>query len=296
MRLQHLLISAIFIGFSVTSVAQTLSIPYAPPATVDGVVSPAEWDSAVQVEIRYGANPGARVRIMHDSTNLFILFTGSLESGNRFPEILIDPNFDRSPIWMNDDWWFHVSATDCAYQGQPQNYDSCIAMATSWTGVPNMSPGPAMVDTIEIMIPLAKLGKDISSIDSFGLCAEMLRFNGGYDYWPIGAHIDTPRTWSKAVLKKPAPVSSSVKEIPEVNSSVFPNPCRDGNVSITWSDATVSEIQIADLLGNVVKQKFVPGQFKTNLNIDNLSEGVYLLWCYSGDGELLNSRKLVVAR
>ncbi len=292
-----LLISALFSFFSVTLVAQTIEIPYASPPVVDGERTGSEWDSIPSYPIYYGSSLGCNVLICHDSTAFYLLYEGYIETALKFPELLIDADFDRSGRWEQDDWWFHVSATDCVFQGQNQNYDSCITQPTSWWGMPNMIRQSWKVDTVEMYIPFSKIGKTINDLDSIGICFEMMSAMGGaYSYFPPNAHIDTPRTWSKAVIERPEPISTHILELESLEAKIYPNPSSSGQVKLSWTGTAVESIKVGDILGNTILDRPVAGFSSTSIDLGNQPEGVYLVWFYSKSGELLDTSKVAVLR
>src|SRR5687767_5395371 len=111
----------IIISFSPVNAQLIINVPYGAASTIDGTFSPGEWDDANMLVLT--ASPQTKVLYKHDSSNFYIAFAGNLQSGNKFPEILLDINNAKTSGWQDDDWWFHVSATDCEYKAEYGNYD-----------------------------------------------------------------------------------------------------------------------------------------------------------------------------
>lgn len=250
----------------------TLLIPHAATPVIDGSAAPAEWDAAVGLELPIlNGSKKIAVRLMHDSASLHIAFWGPLESANiRFPEVLLDINHDRSAAWLPDDWWFHVSASDCEHRGQYGNYDSCALERPDWTARNNFSPGLPKTDTVEIQLPFATLGIDLQSTDTIGIALVATNTASVWDMWPAGAGRLSPATWSNAVFGE-AGVSGVAGADAGATLRVFPNPARDR----VWVPAG-SDVELFDLNGRLVL-----AQSDTNrLEVGQLPPGVYFLCLY----------------
>src|SRR5688572_2663346 len=106
--------------------AQTFIIPEGTTPVMDGAVNSGEWSDADSVTINISASVECKVLFKHDCSNLYLAYLDNLESmAALFPEVLIDVNNSKSASWEADDWWFHVSATDCYYQGAYAVYSNC---------------------------------------------------------------------------------------------------------------------------------------------------------------------------
>lgn len=253
--------------------SQVIYIPFSSAPNLDGKVGSAEWNAAnaVNISIQGGSN-AIPVFFMHDSSSIYIAYQGNLQSSNiRFPEVLIDLENDKSAGWMNDDWWFHVSATDCEYQGQHSNYDSCMLVRPNWTGVPNFNQSPPPTDTVEIAIPFATIGLDLSVHDTIGISFEVATLNT-WEYWPSGADIDIPSTWGSAVFKS---ISTGISEKNGVEElRIFPNPARD--YIMVQGLQKAADYIITDLTGKTV----LGGRISPNENrisVEGLNPGVYVV-------------------
>lgn len=180
-----------------------LEIPFAAPAEIDGIIDVGEWDDAVQRQFVIGNQVAVTVMIKHDGANLlaaYLYYFGGEES-LCFPEVLIDAENDKSENWMSDDWWFHVSGTDCEANGTYDIWDDCSVEQPDWEGVPNfeMVPEPPILDTFELRIPFTKLGVGVN--DTLGLAIRVESVPSLYGYWPPGAAVESPATWAVGILK-----------------------------------------------------------------------------------------------
>jgi hypothetical protein len=266
-----LLIIIFFIG---STHAQTvIEIPFGSTPIVDGTLSTMEWSDSDSVIIDIPGDP-ITILYKHDSINLHFAFLGRLESAFRFPEILIDANNDKSPTWQSDDWWFHVSATDCESQGQHNNYDSCQLVRPNWTAVNNITAGAPITDTIEIQVPLNTINVDINTVDTIGITFETTTFSA-WNYWPLNADINTPSTWGNAVFLSPY---ASTIEQGNLNDQItlYPNPASD-HFNINFGAFSSYQITLQDVSGKLLFTKFVQGiEEKIELPI-GLSKGIYLI-------------------
>lgn len=261
----------------------TLLIPYAATPVIDGSVAPGEWENAAAVEVPIlNGSKKVAVRLMHDSARLHIAFWGPLESANiRFPEVLIDVEHNKSAAWLPDDWWFHVSASDCEHQGQYGIYDSCAAERPNWTARNNFSPGLPKTDTVEIQIPFALPGIDLQQTDSIGIAFVATNTASAWDMWPAGANRLSPATWGNAVFGE-AGVSGVVYAGEALR--IFPNPVHDR----LWVPAG-SDAELFDLNGRRVLE-----QSNTDrLELAQLPRGVYLLRLRHGRGQEVVLRTLI---
>jgi len=180
---------------------QILIRPGTPPV-LDGRVGLAEWCDASG--IRFCAEDDLEVQVLfkHDATHLYVAFVyGENTPGAvAIPEMAVDTALDRSVAWSGDDWWFHVSASDCEANGRYDLYTNCAVDHGDWSGVPNFLPSPDSkpIDAFEIRIPLAKLG--LSAGDSIGIAFSVLYNTERRSTWPFGASFDSPATWTRATI------------------------------------------------------------------------------------------------
>lgn len=259
----------------------TICIPYGKSASIDGVISAGEWDDAdsVQIVIDYNLTT---IKYKHDSLNLYFAYLGHLQSAARVPEVVLDLSNDKSLTWHTDDWWFHVSATDCESQGTPNNFNNCQIVQPGWEGVPNMTTGPPFIDTIEIRISLAKISLSLS--DTIGIAFDITNTFDEWNFWPSGANINNPSTWATAYFcnNQPSGIyyyhTSPSKDI-MVNC---PNPF-NSSTTIRFSLPKTEHVtlKIFDILGRevatLVDEELNPGEHSVLYDTKDLPGGVY---CY----------------
>jgi hypothetical protein len=142
-----------------------LPIPFGPPAAIDGEVSPDEWATANLVtfsfEDVFGDSVSARVWLMHDGGSLQAAYAFERTNEEIFlaPELFLDTDNDKNSTLRSDDWWFHVSGSDCAAAGRYDDYSTCTWNADWETGPrPYEREEGKRLDTFEIRIPFPKLG------------------------------------------------------------------------------------------------------------------------------------------
>jgi len=275
------LLTAIII--SVTSFGQsTICIPYGSTPTIDGSQSAGEWSDANTTLLSIlGGTDDIEIYFKHDSLNLHLLFVGKLHSSFiRCPEVFLDINNDKGSTWQSDDWWFHVSATDCEYQGEHSNYANCELVRPNWTAANNFpSTAPPFADTIEIQIPFATVGIDINSGDTIGIAFDVTNTATLWEYWPTTADIDLPSTWANAVF------CGSILDIDQGfedhQFKIFPNP-NDGTFSIELNEAFMKDelpnLKLMNSLGEPVEIDFTYEAGLINVSArHDLSSGVYVL-------------------
>lgn len=284
-KISHLVLVTLIFHFQNLSGQAVLLIPYANTPTIDGLNAPGEWDAAGLVEIPILNNSKkVEVRFMHDSANLHIAFWGNLESSNvRFPEVLLDINYDKSASWHSDDWWFHVSATDCEFQGQYGNYVNCQVERPNWKAEKNFSPGLPKTDTVEIQIPFGTLGIDIQNIDTIGIAFLVTNTASAWEYWPLTANRNVPSTWSNAIFNGNGAVKTSEPDTRNL-VLVFPNPTT-GVVNVPAG----SDVAVFDVAGRLMLKKSDTDRF----DISHLASGMYVLRI-SGDVRQASEVKMIV--
>jgi len=178
-------------------------IPFGSAVVIDGTIEAGEWSDAVQRRFTVGSVVEITVMIKHDGANLLAAYYYQFGYGENlcFPELLIDVGNDKSQGWLSDDWWFHVSGTDCEAHGTYDVWNDCSVVQPDWLGVPNfdMVPEPPPLDTFEIRIPLTKIGIVVG--ETIGLAFRAECVTSLYGYWPPGAGVESPSVWSTAILK-----------------------------------------------------------------------------------------------
>lgn len=210
LRLAATLVTLACIQFTVSSAShapepdgQARIVPRGQPVTIDGSIAGAEWQDADSVSFAVGDSVNATVRLKHDGSNLLAVFVVRRvpDVGFCIPELLLDPNNDRSQATAADDWWFHVSAQACAAQGRIGDYSLC-ARTPDWGAARLYQIGgtPTAIDTIEVRIPFAKIG--VQAGRTFGLALRVeyqvpagSGWSGREGLWPAGAGASAPSTW-----------------------------------------------------------------------------------------------------
>ena len=178
-------------------------IPLGNKIAIDGIISEDEWNDAQKLEIIMSDRENVEVRLKHDGESLLFLF--ELHNPNVsnvvFPEILIDVNNDKSSSWNTDDWWFHISGSDCESKGEYEGgYSNCKVEQPDWYAVPNYPTDVAgMVNTIEVSIPFTKLG--ISETSLVGMCILVTNLSNLWKYWPDNSNKISPSSWCNAKLE-----------------------------------------------------------------------------------------------
>lgn len=272
--MKYIVILLLTIYYSYGYGQDKLTIPEGDTVKVDGVYNLAEWIDSDSVEITF-LNNTKKVRIYykHDGLNLLVCFKGNLESANvRFPEILIDPKNNRSTSYTNDDWWFHVSATDCEYKGAYGNYSNCALEKPSWKAVNNITPGTPVTDLVEIKIPFETIQLN-PSLDTFGICFLITNTSTAFNSYPSSSIRTNPSTWAKATLSYRFSGSNTSRKTP---FRVYPNPAKN-SLKINLDGKAVEEgipFQLIDPLGRMVLKGIYE---KRGIDISTLQSGIYFL-------------------
>jgi hypothetical protein len=177
-------------------------VPAGAAPDLDGEARAEEWSDAVGLQLSIESEITVQVRMKHDRRNLYVAFSFKDNPGRAlvFPELLIDSHHDKSARWAADDWWFHVSGTDCEARGTFSDYSRCEADHPDWKGVPNyeLSENPPPVEGIEIAITLEKIG--VMSDRPFGMSLTVELVPDKRAFWPEEAVLESPSTWGTAVL------------------------------------------------------------------------------------------------
>lgn len=258
------LLSALCIG-------QNTIVPSGTAVSVDGHFSVQEWSDAQQVNFPISAGYSTQVYFKHDANNLYVAFAGNLQTaGFYFPEIMIDANYSRSTSLEADDWWFHVSATDCEYQGAYGNYANCQVVRPNWTAAPNFQSGQVL-DTVEIEIPLSTIM--VNQHDTIGIAFLLNNFQVIKSYPDTANHLN-PSTWIRAVLD----ISTALPKQEQLNESLalFPNPTR-GQINFELKKG-MNRLLLYDLLGQELENRMIladAGSYQ--LNLDDYPPGIYFL-------------------
>lgn len=283
--MKSLLLFATATIIGIQTYAQGITIPYdTAPVTVDGRMSTNEWNKAASVAIIVSGTDSVQVYYKHDMAAMYFAFTGKLESANAlFPEVLFDPQLAKGNSWVNGQWWFHVSATDCDNNGGYGVYSNCKLVQPDWQGANNFAAGAPYTDTVEMKIPFSKIGFNPSSQNDMGIAFLVTNTATIYKLWPSAADKSVPSTWSHATISK---VPAGVKDATAGMVKVYPNPA---NTFLTVEgSAKGTEIRITDISGKTVLQQSYTGQ---PVNIQSIVPGIYNVMVYD-NGTLLLKHSL----
>jgi len=166
------------------------TIPFGGAVVVDGYMIQPQEGWSVPVGIK------------HDAEAITIAFAQLQPPGPPpfavFPELLIDVGNEKLEALGPDDWWFHVSATDCAAAGRYDDYDGCVLEARTWEA--NNFPSGELIDAVEIRIPLQTLGIDQRQPVEIGIALRLSDTQGYAAHWPLTADPATPSTWATVQL------------------------------------------------------------------------------------------------
>jgi len=178
-------------------------IPKGVEVQIDGYIEPSEWQDADTVHIHIAGEIDATILFKHDGTNFLCAYMYSFLAGEDFyiPELFFDTDNNKSINWLTDDWWFHISATDCEAHGTYDVYDDCSVEQPDWQGVPNFetTSNPPKIDTFEVRIPFSKI--NITPGDTIGIAFRILYFPQDYRYWPPEAVIENTSTWMEVLIE-----------------------------------------------------------------------------------------------
>lgn len=187
-----------------------LAIPLGPQATIDGTLSAGEWSAADSIRMVFedalGRPVTADVWVMHDGEALQVAYRldrADAEFGFA-PELFLDTDNDRASTLRPDDWWLHLSASDCAVSGRYNDYATCTANA-DWETGPKPSARPVGTRAFEMRFPLSRLSLAAGGRFGLGICVQHATWVSGEwvvarAFWPEGGSPDRPATWRAAQL------------------------------------------------------------------------------------------------
>lgn len=278
MRNKIILFLFLTLNIRLYSQVTNINFPCSTAPILNGHVGNGEWDAADTIYIPINGNKSVKVSVMCDRDHLFFLFAGNLESQIRFPEILLDMNNSKSASWQSDDWWFHVSATDCENQGAYGVYSNCLLVQPDWIGVNNITQGLPLTDTVEIAIPFSKIKQTSGILFNIGICFNLFNVVSATNTWPPSANINDPSTWANAVLPVPLCEPTALSEENSLSFiQVFPNPT-SGKITVNYTGQKeyTYDIELLNLSGQVIYSK------KVNSQVDHTPEltaspGIYFL-------------------
>lgn len=260
----------LFLGLISSSViAQNVIYPRVYNAVqIDGHLSAGEWDLQDYVGIDITPNVYSKAYYQYDVQYLYFAFTDHLGPQFRFPEVLLDLNLDRDTAFASDDWWFHVSATDCEYQGAYGVYDSCQEVRPNWIGIPNANAA-FYPDTFEMAIPWSTLNFYPQAGDSIGIAFVNTNTTFEWFHWPLMADHYRPDTWGTLVFTS----SLASDELKAQSWQIYPQPARDQVQIENWLPE-MGDLELLDINGRLLRV-YQQAEGST-LHLD-LSPGMYLL-------------------
>lgn len=273
-----------FVNVSYLHSQVSKSIPKGTSIVADGIISQNEWDDANAIQIASAGNKTVRVLFKHNGNALMFAFLDNLGSANfRFPELLLDINNDKSQQWQNDDWWFHVSATNCFHRGAPNIYDNCEDEQPDWEAN-NFSV--ELPDTVEIKIPFSLVEMD-SNVKYIGMAFDVTNTFNAWEYFPSNADSLNPSTWATGIIEAETSVDNKDEPISD-HILNYPNPF---TVSITFKYILKEQrnvhLSIYSLLGEeiatLVNERQGQGDYFYNFMPSNLMKGIYIFKFQTGN-------------
>lgn len=189
---------------TITMINSQINVPEGNRIIMDGIISPGEWEDALELKFQGNHVLNASIKLKQDSKNLLILYIieNFADSTLVFPEIFVNSENDKSEKWESDDLWFHVSAQDCFFAGARENYSGCKVNSEKWSAVPNYPFGNnwQRIEKIEISIPLTLM--NVKTDKEFGICFSLMIFPADKRFnIPSGAHEDKPASWGRYIIK-----------------------------------------------------------------------------------------------
>jgi len=268
---------------SVETGAQIITIKQGGPVIVDGQVTGGEWSDADSIVIPLSATNDVTVKYKHDGINFNFAFLNNLESFNiRFPEIMFDIDNDKSSVWLSDDWWFHVSATDCESNTAANDYSNCQIVQPDWIAANNFNSGPPVTDTVEIQIPFSKVNFNSTNTDTIGLVFDVTNTFSVWNYWPNQSVLGSqPSTWGTAIVEL-GTTSIDKYDLNQTIIRVSPNPIKD-KLIIHHSKEFKGKVNyiIRDIHGkqHMELSMMLSDEISHAIDISTLANGVYILEC-----------------
>lgn len=253
--------------------AQTLFIRKGTAPTIDGSYSPGEWTDADSITITTSTNGEITIHYKRGDSALYLGYSGALTEGSQpnFPEFCLDLNNDKSNNWMGDDWWFHVSLTDCEGQGISNDYSTCAASKMGWLAEPNW-PLTGAYNELEISVDYSFLGQYPMVGDTIGLMFDVSNTVNRIHAYPASADTAHPSTWANAVISDDPPSNIPVFKAEEA-VMIFPNPAQEW-VKVKTRSSTF-EYELINIQGQLVDQGI--GDSDQAIPIDHHQPGLYFM-------------------
>jgi hypothetical protein len=176
---------------------EAINIPRGPAVTLDGTISPGEWDHAARIQITVMPDWTVTALLQHDDKNLYVAFIELRHSGSeRYPEVLLDPANQKPLLWKEgQQWWLHASYNLCESNARPNQYADCTPTKSGWAA----TRFPLKSGVSEIAISLDKVG--LSPAKPFGLALDVTDTKGQWSFWPASAKLKVPVSWQTAKLQ-----------------------------------------------------------------------------------------------
>lgn len=188
-------------GSSECGTGTVFEIPRGSTVVVDGELTEGEWDDAVSLEFVVDDGWVVAALVKYDEATLQVAYRGlqppsPVQIG--FPELLLDTQLDGGGEMDDDDWWFHVSFTDCAANAAYDDFDGCEPVVDGWEA--NNYPQGNLLDVVELRIEFDHLGMTGALGSPLGLALRLSDTNAWSTTWPDGADPGVPATWTPAAL------------------------------------------------------------------------------------------------
>lgn len=270
--------------------AQFINIPLGTKPVIDGVFATNEWDDAGQADIYVQTGWTVTVFYKHSDTSMYFAFTDVKGVyGERYPDVMLDINNDKSTVWSADDWWLHASYNDCEGNGAYNIWSSCQPTHPGWSAnnFPLTAPG-----IIEIEITYDKLGIAPSSGDTIGIALEVSDTYTKYHYYPSTATIGNPSTWTNAVL-------SATSSIPEenwekTNINVFPNPSSNfTRFSFSTNNNESLTLSIFNSSGQLIQTTENIIDHEVNIDNKDLAKGLFFYKLQNNNGRSAQGKFII---
>jgi hypothetical protein len=157
--------------------------------------------ATAEVRINVAAGWIVRVRCSHDGRELTCRIDNLRKAGaERFPELMVDPQDERTSRWRKGQWWLHSSYNLCEGNGEFNAYKrdgvfQCAQEKPGWKA--NHFPLKEG-EPMEIRVTLAKLG--LATGRRFGLAFDVTDTQSHWSFWPTKANLASPASWAQAEL------------------------------------------------------------------------------------------------
>ncbi|MBM2816832.1 MAG: hypothetical protein HW421_3594 [Ignavibacteria bacterium] len=283
------------LGLNSLSALDTIKLNYGSTPKIDGVITAGEWSDAAKVQITSAGNKIINIYYKHDGKNLLFAYLDNLGSAKyRFPEILLDIKNDKSKGWMNDDWWFHVSSTNCVSNGSHSNYSNCRTVQPDWEA---NNFNIKLPDTVEIKIPFSKVGFDTAK-KTIGIAFDVTNTSNAWEFWPPNTYINSPETWAVGMLLfEPTDVNDALV-IDKNTIRTYPNPIsHEACIEYNLNKTAHVKIEIYNSLWEKILVKAdemqTEGHYINRFQTDNVASGIYY-YLIKVNSEILTGKLIIL--